>query len=93
MEILDLLFDARAAGLTISVDGDELVLSGPPEAAAAAERVGAAKGAVIAWLKQLAYWKSTDYFANWVQRPDAHGRMGWERPTMKPADRWWAYRR
>jgi hypothetical protein len=29
-------------------------------------------------------------FADWVRRPDFHGRMGWEAPGMPEADRWWA---
>jgi hypothetical protein len=29
-------------------------------------------------------------FAQWVHRPDVHSRMGWERPDLSEADRWWA---
>jgi len=31
-------------------------------------------------------------FADWVRRPDAHGRMGWEAPDLPERDRWWARR-
>jgi hypothetical protein len=30
-------------------------------------------------------------FADWVRRPDAHGRMGWEAPDLPESDRWWAW--
>ena len=29
----------------------------------------------------------SDRFRNWVQRPDCHGRMGWERPGLSTNDR------
>jgi hypothetical protein len=29
-------------------------------------------------------------FADWVRRPDCHGRMGWESPGLPESDRWWA---
>ncbi|MBU4271714.1 MAG: hypothetical protein KKE86_08120 [Planctomycetes bacterium] len=29
-------------------------------------------------------------FADWVLRPDAHGRMGWVAPDLPESDRWWA---
>ena len=29
-------------------------------------------------------------FANWIRRPDATGRWGWERPGLPEVDRWWA---
>jgi len=29
-------------------------------------------------------------FSDWVQRPDCKGRMGWERPDLPEAARWWA---
>jgi hypothetical protein len=29
-------------------------------------------------------------FAGWVQRPDCHGRMGWEAPNLPEWQRWWA---
>ena len=29
-------------------------------------------------------------FADWVRRPDCHGRMGWELPGLTESDRWWA---
>jgi hypothetical protein len=29
-------------------------------------------------------------FDTWVQRPDVHGRLGWEQPELLEADRWWA---
>jgi len=29
-------------------------------------------------------------FADWVLRPDCHGRMGWEAPGLPESDRWWA---
>ncbi|MBU4273738.1 MAG: hypothetical protein KKA28_17900 [Planctomycetes bacterium] len=29
-------------------------------------------------------------FADWVLRPDAHGRIGWEAPGLPEVDRWWA---
>jgi hypothetical protein len=29
-------------------------------------------------------------FADWVRRPDCHGRMGWETPDLPEAERWWA---
>jgi hypothetical protein len=29
-------------------------------------------------------------FADWVRRPDCHGRMGWESPDLSEIDRWWA---
>jgi hypothetical protein len=28
-------------------------------------------------------------FADWVRRPDCHGRMGWELPGLPESDRWW----
>ena len=30
-------------------------------------------------------------FADWVRRPDCHGRMGWEAPGLPESDRWWAW--
>jgi len=29
-------------------------------------------------------------FDDWVLRPDVAGRLGWERPDLPEADRWWA---
>jgi hypothetical protein len=29
-------------------------------------------------------------FADWVRRPDCHGRMGWEAPDLPEWQRWWA---
>lgn len=29
-------------------------------------------------------------FANWVRRPDATGRLGWESPGLPDSVRWWA---
>lgn len=29
-------------------------------------------------------------FADWVRRPDCHGRMGWESPGLPEWQRWWA---
>jgi hypothetical protein len=34
--------------------------------------------------------KSDDRFRDWVLRPGFHGRMGWEKPGLPEADRWWA---
>lgn len=31
-------------------------------------------------------------FADWVRRPDVHGRMGWEAPGLPERARWWAWR-
>jgi len=30
-----------------------------------------------------------DPFADWVRRPDCHGRMGWEAPDLADWQRWW----
>ena len=30
-------------------------------------------------------------FADWIRRPDATGRMGWERPDLPERKRWWAH--
>lgn len=49
----------------------------PPEAAVKA----AAESAPLA---------APDLFADWLLRPDAAGRLGWERPDLDDADRWWA---
>ena len=81
MDGLILLIEARAAGLIVLADGDRLVIRGPKSADAVARRLLAHKAMVLAALT----------FADWVLRPDCHGRMGWEAPDLPEADRWWAH--
>jgi len=50
MDGLALLDEARAVGLTVTADGDRLVIRGPRTAAAIADRLVGAKPAVIAAL-------------------------------------------
>jgi hypothetical protein len=30
-------------------------------------------------------------FDDWVERPDCHGRLGWEKPGLPDSQRWWAF--
>lgn len=51
MEVLTLIGQARAAGLTVEVEGDTLIVSGPPDAAPLAQQLGQCKADVIAALR------------------------------------------
>jgi hypothetical protein len=35
---------------------------------------------------------TADFFAGWVLRADASGRLGWESPALTEESRWWARR-
>jgi len=63
MEILTLLNQAKSAGLSIEVQGDQLVMRGPKRAAAIAQELGRQKAAVLAAL-------STKAFPGVVERQD-----------------------
>ncbi len=78
--IKTLLSRAAGAGLSVRADGDRLVIRGPKSADAVARLLLAHKAEVMEALS----------FADWVFRPDAHGRLGWETPDLDEADRWWA---
>ena len=96
MDGLTLLQDAAAAGLTVLADGDRLVVRGPRSAEPVARRLLENKADVMAALAGLPSGdpaggaEPADPFADWVQRPDYHGRMGWEAPNLPEWQRWWA---
>lgn len=54
MDVLNALAEARAAGLTLAVDGDKLHIRGPRQAKPIADKLGANKLAVIAELRRQA---------------------------------------
>jgi hypothetical protein len=96
MDGLTLLTDATAAGLTIHVDGDRLVIRGPRAADTLARRLLEHKLEVVAALGRLAL-TSTELpkpdeppYPGWVLRPDVTGRLGWEPPDLPESRRWWA---
>jgi hypothetical protein len=60
MEGLRLLKKARAAGLTVAVDGDQLVIRGPQRAAAIAQQLIASKPAVMEALRPAANIPAVD---------------------------------
>lgn len=88
MDGLTLLYEATAAGLTVRVDGDRLVIRGPKVADAVARRLLEHKPEVVAALGQSGS-TSTELpkpdappFPGWVRRPDVTGRLGWEPPGL-----------
>jgi hypothetical protein len=96
MDGLTLLSEAVAAGLTVRVDGDRLVIRGPKAADAMARRLLEHKPEVLAALGRFGL-SSTELpkpdespFPGWVRRPDVAGRMGWEPPDLPESRRWWA---
>jgi len=96
MDGLTLLSEATAAGLTIRVDGDRLVIRGPKTADAVARRLLEHKPEVVAalgWfgLASIELPKAEELpFPGWVLRPDVTGRLGWEPPDLPDDRRWWA---
>jgi hypothetical protein len=96
MDGLALLSEATAAGLTVQVDGDRLVIRGPKTADAVARRLLEYKPDVVTALGRLGL-TSTELpkpdeppFPGWIRRPDATGRLGWEPPGLPESRRWWA---
>ncbi len=96
MDGLALLSEATAAGLTVRVEGDRLVIRGPKAADAVARRLLEHKPEVLAALGRFGL-TSTELpkpdkppFPGWVLRPDATGRLGWEPPGLPKDRRWWA---
>jgi hypothetical protein len=85
MDVLRLIGQARAAGLTIEVKGDQLVVHGPRAHAALTKALGEHKDAVIAALRQAAPAEP----AKTTRRqpvpdrpcPTCGGRRWWPRPT------------
>jgi hypothetical protein len=67
MDGLTLLWDARAAGLTVHADGDYLIIRGPRSAAALAHRLLARKPDILAALAMEAADPSTAHLC-----PDCH---------------------
>jgi len=96
MDGLVLLSEAMAAGLTVRVDGDRLVIRGPKTADAVARRVLEHKPDVVAALGRFGPTcteprkPNEPPFPGWVRRPDVTGRMGWEPPDFPESRRWWA---
>jgi len=61
MDILTLLNQARAAGLSVKAQGDRLEIEGPEPAAAIAQELGRQKAAVLALLSAEASPESTEH--------------------------------
>jgi hypothetical protein len=70
MDGIDLILRAEAAGLSIGLDGERLVIRGPRTGEAFARALLDRKAEVVALLRT----------ANWELWPDTHGRLGWQRP-------------
>ena len=93
MDGIALILEAEAAGLTIQLDGERLVIRGPRSADAIARRLLAEKPAVVAALcgqttaPGVVPDRVPSPFADWVLRPDASGRLGWEAPGLTEAAR------
>ena len=101
---MTMLTEAQAAGLTVAVDGDKLVIRGPRSADALARRLLAHKAELLAMLcptpeatpappvasPDVATPDVENAFADWVFRTDANGRIGLEAPSLPEVDRWWA---
>lgn len=101
MDGLRLLTEARAAGLTVRANGNQLLIRGPRRAESVAERLLAHKGEVMEALRgngtPTAQRPGNEEpplpaipFADWIRRSDAIGRMGWEAPNLPEWRRWWA---
>ncbi len=79
MDGLALLSEATAAGLTVQIDGDRLVIRGPRSADAIARALLKHKMEVMAILR----------FGSWVPRPDTRSRLGWQSPdALVPWPAW-----
>lgn len=91
---LDALLDQlTAAGVALSVDGDRLLFDAPAGAMTPDLRAGIAGHRAELIRRLTAPPFPPDYFARWVCRPDAQGRLGWEAPDLPDDSRWWARRR
>jgi len=102
---IDLILEAEAAGLTVRLDGERVVIRGPRSAEPLARKLLDHKPAVVAVLRGApstpgampqgtASPSGSDGkaspFADWVLRPDVSGRLGWEPPGLPEDERWWA---
>ncbi len=70
MDGIDLILRAEAAGLSIGLNGDRLVIRGPRSAESFARALLDRKAEVVALLRT----------ASWVLRPDTRGRLGLQSP-------------
>jgi hypothetical protein len=94
MDGIALVLEAQAAGLSIRLEGDRLVVHGPKSADAVARRLLAHKAVVVAALQETERLPGPEPapgpFDGWTLRPDVDGRMGLEAPDVPERRRWWA---
>lgn len=97
MDGVALLSEARDAGLDVLADGERLVVRGPRRAEPVARMLLDHKADVLAALRigndgEIGNGEigNGGEFDDWILRPDVGGTLGWERPGLREADRWWA---
>ena len=103
--LAELLADCDARGIGLEPTGDGNLAIDAPQDALTPDLMGRLKTHKAELLEALRTPKAADQvgpvrgspisqagtpFADWVRRPDCHGRMGWEAPGLPESDRWWA---
>lgn len=101
MTVDGLLAQLAAGDVVLTVEGKRLLFDAPAGAMTADLRAGIAehRAELIHRLASESTSPSApaptfppDHFAEWLTRPDAAGKIGWEAPGLPEQDRWWARR-